>query len=182
MTGFYTLLVRPQLKFFRPNENGLEAQHSRCANRFNRDQSAETANSACRGEPYAKRQKCPQASEEESRASQEESQSSEEIGAGEEESWAGEKSRASEEGQVSEESWAGEKNRASEEDRVSEENSTSEEESWASKESSIARKRRSQSRLNWRMLKHLPARCTHAVPTKQAEAVLGGLVTLTAAI
>ena len=30
-------------KFLRLNENGLEAQHFRCANRFNREQSAETS-------------------------------------------------------------------------------------------------------------------------------------------
>jgi hypothetical protein len=32
-------------------ENGLEAQHFRCANRLNREQSAETSNFAYRGEP-----------------------------------------------------------------------------------------------------------------------------------
>ena len=100
MTGVYTVLVRPRLKFLGPIKNGIESQHSRCANWFNRDQSAETSNFAYRGEPYAKRQKCRQASEEESRACEEESQSSEEIGAGEEESCAGQKSRASEEGRL----------------------------------------------------------------------------------
>jgi hypothetical protein len=33
MTSVYTVLVRPQLKFLRPIENGLESQHSCCVNR-----------------------------------------------------------------------------------------------------------------------------------------------------
>ena len=141
-----------------PYENGLESQHSRCANRFNRDQSAETSNFRLSRRTLCEAPKVPPSERRRKPDLREESQSSEEIGAGKEESWAGEKGRTSEEGQVSEESWAGEKSRASEEDRFSEESRTSEEEGWASKEGGIAGSGASQSWLHWRML--LPARCT----------------------
>jgi hypothetical protein len=85
----------------------------------NHEQRVETPTD--QGDPYAKREECPQASEEESRACQE--------------------GRTGEENSASEEESCGEESRTSEEDRDSEESTTSEEESWASKEGSLANKR-----------------------------------------
>jgi hypothetical protein len=83
----------------------------------NHEQRVETPTD--QGDPYAKREECPQASEEESRACQE--------------------GRTGEENSASEEESCGEESRTSEEDRDSEESTASEEESWASKEGSLAR-------------------------------------------